>query len=263
LSQGKIKIITIAMFLIFICLPQVQTSLDPFSLRNVQENRKKAQFPEFSIASILKPGSDYFEAFTTFFNDNYGLRDFFIRLKNQLDYSLFNSSDRIILGADGYLFHRFVIEDVQVALERTDAEKLDILYHRFLDLNAELKARGVKLIILFAPQKNAVYPEKLPHNVPRRPQRPRSIEMIERLSSSPDLTVVNTLPLLVGLKEKFPTYFKTDLHWNPLAAYHVGREIVTLISEDSGIQVEWSHPFVVETRDWQGDQARFLAKNTF
>ena len=44
------------------------------------------------------------------FNDHFGFRDFLIRSKTQIDYSVFGMSTRIHVGSDGWLFYRSVMD---------------------------------------------------------------------------------------------------------------------------------------------------------
>ena len=55
-------------------------------------------------------------------DDRSGFRDLFIRMKNQIDYSIFNVSRKVYVGSEGYLFNRN-LTDGRLDLERISEQQ--------------------------------------------------------------------------------------------------------------------------------------------
>jgi hypothetical protein len=109
---------------------------------------------------LLQRGTDAFAVgLNKWFDDRVGLRDLFIRIKNQIDYSVFHTSRRVLVGSNSWLFDR---EDTGLAMERLDAAGLKTAEDRFLVLARRLQDKGVRLLVVGYPDKSRIYPEMMP-----------------------------------------------------------------------------------------------------
>ena len=90
-------------FLIIIYLPLIQMNLNIFNTSTINEKREKAQKPVFNKDEDI---SIYLQNYETYFNDNFGFRENFIKLANTIDVKVFNisSNSNVILGKNNYLY---------------------------------------------------------------------------------------------------------------------------------------------------------------
>ena len=94
-------------FMFVLWLPIFQMVTGFFHLTVLDENRKLAPVP---ILKSWNTVSDSMRDAVKWFNDRYGFRDFLIRSKTQVDYSVFGMSTRVHIGQDGWLFYRSVMD---------------------------------------------------------------------------------------------------------------------------------------------------------
>src|SRR5882757_4095033 len=86
-----------------IVLPLVQMMFGVFQVGLLNEKRTRYEIQ--NLWPRLQRGDVTLAAdINKWFDDHYGFRDLLIRLKNQFDYSVFGTSQRISVGKSGWLF---------------------------------------------------------------------------------------------------------------------------------------------------------------
>jgi hypothetical protein len=89
----------VAVFFGLLLAPALQQAHKLFHYKPVEENRRMMDKPEgYMLLRLFSDGPDYSKAYEKYFNDLYGFRDFFIKCKNQLDYTIFSRSDKVMIG---------------------------------------------------------------------------------------------------------------------------------------------------------------------
>ena len=237
-------------FLVLLCLPFIQEKFSLFHYTAVVENRTKVEKP-VGVLSIFSASSDYAQKYEKYFNDTYGLRDFFIKLKNQIDYSLFGLSDEVLVGPDGWLFYKKVYENHIQNVERNQA-LLPKLYDRISKLNSMLKEKGMTLIVMFAPQKTTLYPEFLPAQHQTIPGAPAFMLLREYLNTHTDIESIDVYKILSDAKPNLQLYHKTDFHWTDPAGVTVLKNLIYRMGELSHTGVRWNYPLETKIDKAQG-----------
>jgi hypothetical protein len=236
-----VKSLTVALFGFLIWAPLLQQHFNILRYESLTENRTRKSAPR-DWASLWKRDSSFSKDFEDYFNDNYGFRDVLIRTKNQLDYSLFRRSDRVLIGRGDWLFYKSVVEQEQVDADRNPEEAWKSMFDRFVALNQALASRGVTLVVIPCPMKNTIYPEHLPANAPRRPA-PYGYERSRKFFlSHPEIVTIDPVPILAGVKERLQVYFRTDFHWTDPAGAEVARSLVNRLGNLSGKGNLWENP---------------------
>jgi len=253
---GFIKKTVIGLFMLGAVLPFIQQQLNPFHIRPLEENRRRKPRP-VDWYGLFQTGTPFAKKFEEYFNDNYGFRDLLIRIRNEVDFRAFHKSEKVLIGRDGWLFYKSVIEDEEIGTEKMSAAEWDTLCSRVLRLNRILASRGITLVVLPCPMKNSIYPEMLPANAPRRPNPNRFERYREFLKAHPEIVTVDPFPLLMNLKSGMQVYYRTDFHWTDAAGAYVARELVQRLGDLSGKQGLWNQPIrtILETKPAGGENA--------
>lgn len=184
----------------------------------VFEKRQPAPFPS-PVASLVT-WEKWPRSFETFFDDNLPNRGFLLRLNAWMKYNLFATSPTpaVLVGREGWLFHAMP-DDLREAagrLERTPAEirQLRIVLEERHDALAE---HGIDYLVLVAPTKQTVYPDKLPTwlvpGCPNRGRRERLLAELERADSP--VAIEDFTAALVEARHRHgdDVYYRHDSHW--------------------------------------------------
>jgi hypothetical protein len=227
-------------------------------VRAVDEHRLPNPLPS---PLLLLRGTDAFAVgLNKWFDDRVGLRDLFIRTKNQIDYSVFRTSRKVLVGSKGWLFDR---GGAGLALERLDAAGLKALENSFLSLARRLQDKGVQLLVVGYPDKSRIYPEMMP--AAGRVTHPTGNydKLRQFFAGQPSLMFIDVEEIL--LREKRTTqeslFFKTDPHMTEVGQLPVVKEIIARIAQAEGRpEIGWDETLKLTHEWWStGAQGRFLS----
>jgi hypothetical protein len=241
--ERKIQSLFVAGFLAVLVAPALQKEFKLPYYPPVEENRTKLEKPAGSmLRRLFLEGADYSKAYEKYFNDQYGFRDLFIRLKNQADYSLFHRSDEVLLGKDNWMEYRRVQAGQLQYAEKYTAQQWVEVYARFEKLRAYLAARGITLVLMPIQQKFSVYPEYFPDGLIARPAPTAFERSLEYFDSHPEFIYIDIRKALLAGKRRYPVFYKTDFHWNSIGAFYGAEETVNTLARLAGKPLRWEHP---------------------
>jgi alginate O-acetyltransferase complex protein AlgJ len=201
-------------FFAFIAMPAIVELAEGGKVENI-DNRVLAPSP--SLAS-LKDWRHLPSIIEAWINDHFGMHANLIHLNSIIRYALgVSSTPNVVMGSDKWLFYTSdkLLEQHTGSLPFTAAE-LDAWVKQIEADRDWLKARGMRFYIMVAPDKNTIYPEKLP-DYPRG--KTRLDQLTERLRTT-DLAFIDPRPALMQAKAMNEgLYYQGDTHWLPRGAY--------------------------------------------
>jgi hypothetical protein len=127
---------------------------------------------------------------------------------------------KVIAGDDGWLVYTAEgdIEDYQRVGLFSEEELAQ--FQKNLDaLSAKYAERGIELIVVVVPNKNTIYPERVPSHVPVLGTESRLNQVIACLRARGNEQIVDLRPALIEAKTERQMYYATDTHWNDYGAY--------------------------------------------
>src|SRR5262249_33668926 len=93
---------------------------------------------------------------------------------------------------------------------------------RWADVLAARKAwldeRGIRYLVVAAPDKQSIYPEFLPRLARRHGPAPLD-QLLDRCRRDPNLTILDLREPLRGARPAGPLYLLNDSHWSPAGVY--------------------------------------------
>jgi hypothetical protein len=224
----------------------------------LEERRPPGPFP----SPRLIPGEDgaFAAQLNNWFADRVGLRDLLIRAKNQIDYSLFHSSRKVYIGADGWLFLRGDVTP------EVDAAAMAALEERYVTLARRLRDKGVQLVVVGYPDKSRVYPEKAPPDMPLKPAGSNYDRLRHFLAAQPGLIFVDVQEVMqrhkVGANRDpdATLFYKTDPHPTVIGQIPVVKEVIERIARAEGrSDIQWDEKFTFAKGHLSGAGARFMS----
>ena len=155
--------------------------------------------------------------------DSVGLKSDFVRLYNQVDYSLFSlpHTSAAVIGKKGYLFEDY---SIQAYLGRDFMGKYYIEQKvdkvRFLQ-DFLWNEKHILLLVVFAPGKGFYCPEYIPDRYLNQRTGNTNYDYYVEQCSKKGVTFIDFNRWLISLKDtsRYALYSKTGIHWSGYGAF--------------------------------------------
>jgi hypothetical protein len=234
-------LIAAIVFSLFLALPLVQmtTGWPPdVPLLGVETS---ARFPALSPSGWWS--GELQSGFDEWLSQRIGFRGVLVRTANQVQFSLFGElpgrrGTQVVQGQDGFLFENAYVRAYREGGNRPGRE-LDLVSASTRKMQDYLAADGVALLLVIAPSKAEIYPDKLPDDADTagRPERRSNYQnLIERLHAD-GVNVVDAHELFRSLRRDPGTpllFGKGGTHWNQYGSALVVEQIMKRLRELTG-----------------------------
>ena len=154
---------------------------------------------------------------------------------------------KALVGQDGWLFYKPGVHYLteRPGLDKTATTPAEAV-PAILDFRNQLAARGIRLLVMPAPNKESIYPEKLTRRASHLPGvlSSETRELLNRLKAA-NVEVVDLFDLFAQVKATAPAsatplYLAQDSHWSPAGVELAARAVARHILEKG-----WSKPGIV------------------
>lgn len=222
-----LHIILFALLIVFLFLPMIQEHYKPFKSKPLNGVNFVTEFPELSFETFSN--GKYQSQLEKYTSENFGFREFVIRLYNQYIWSCYHKtySHFLIPGKGNWLFYTEAVNDYY-GTEQKKWYKTPENAKDWFDKNTKLmcqlrnvlKEYDIEFLSFMAPSKPFVYPEHLPE----REKDTTTINAMEYYDKSlteagfPHIEMTkwframrDTLP--------YPVFPNMDMHWQFTAVY--------------------------------------------
>ena len=200
--------------MLILIVPFFQEKFHLMELAPLKGSVTAPQEPVFSFNGWFT--GEFQEQQENYLNEAFGFRNLFVRINNQIAFSLFNKAkaNGVIIGKNNYLYEENYIK----AYYGTDFIGNDSISHRMQKLRfiQEVLAKQNKNIILvFAAGKGSFYPEYFPDHVKREKGITNYEKHIE-LARSLGLNFIDFNKFFIENKNKskYPLYPQYGIHWS-------------------------------------------------
>ncbi len=229
MKKPFLKLIFIVL-LSFLFLPLLQSNFHLFKIKRLAGAYTQVADTFFSTDGWFS--GKYQTHKEKYLSDTFGLRNLFIRSRNQADFSLFskiNSTD-FIMGNNDDLFPEWYMESfagwnfIGTIKLKARLDKLKILQDTFAKMNKTL-------LLVIAPSKTLFNPE----DVPERYKVADSInyDVCKKLLKTEGLNYIDFNKYFIENKEKskYPLFYKNGSHWTAYGACIAGDSIMTMLEK--------------------------------
>lgn len=214
LKAEKYKISLLCGILIFLFIPVLQNVLHFKWIKPLKGAYVEVQDTEFSIANWFD--ANYQNKKEEYVNQNFGLRNYYVRFNNQIDYSLFNKANvaKLVVGKGGFLYEDDYI-NAYYGKNFIGEEKLEERFKKLKTVQDLLASQGTVLEVVFAPGKASFYPEFIPDNW-RSEKKLNNYEYARDLCKKLGVTYIDFNAWFIQQKDLSPydLYPKTGIHWS-------------------------------------------------
>ena len=218
-------------------------------------------FPKFTfkgyVDGSLQKGLEQYS------NDNFGFREWAIRLYNQFCWTCFHKTfTYVMIGKEGYLYEPFFVQDYYESLMYSYAnnnedllQKFNIEAKRLYKVQEILKDYDVSLFVACLPGKERIYPEYLPENkwYHHSPKGIVAIEAYPKIFDSIGVNYVNISSWFEQMKDTFnyPLFTQNGTHWSNLSVTYASDSLIRymeFISKKNIKNIQIGKPYPAKTR---------------
>ncbi|MBP9912371.1 MAG: hypothetical protein KBF26_03075 [Opitutaceae bacterium] len=189
--------------------------------------------PRWDLASFSSGTA--FRGIEDWFNARIGLRNFWVRLDNHVNYALFKETalreqgTRVVAGEDDWLYEHHYIRYAVTPGAMTDAE-LRAAIARIRSVQDKLARRGIPFELVIGPSKVEVYPEHAPKVFfgGRRPdQVTTNFERARPLLQEYGINFYDAPARYQAWKKTMPDnlFSRAGTHWSYYSVYYVLNEL--------------------------------------
>lgn len=233
--KGFIFLIALAL-LVF---PMLQAKFHVIISKPLSGVFENAPPPVFSIGSWFR--ETYQEQAAKNFNDSLGFKSDFVRLYNQINFSLFDqvNAKKIICGKENYLYS----DQYLYAYAGKDFAGKAVLDGRIKELKNLQDILWAKhrifLLVVLCPDKPTFYPEYIPARFLSTGKKLTNAEYIARRCRETGVHLIDFNPWFLAMKDtaRYPLYPKTGVHWSFYGAYFAADSLARYLSANTGFYI--------------------------
>ncbi|OFX36371.1 MAG: hypothetical protein A2X08_14795 [Bacteroidetes bacterium GWA2_32_17] len=160
---------------------------------------------------------EYQLKYEKYFNDSIGFRAFFIRLYNQIEFSLFKnvSTQFTALGKDNVLYQNCYIESY-LGNDYIGEHKIISEVKKIEFVQNELLKRGKKLLYIIAPGKASIYPDNFPLSYDTICKKTSNYDTYIKYLKQYKIEYFDVRNYFLQIKQasKYPLFPKNGTHWS-------------------------------------------------
>ena len=234
--KGKRAEIGLAIFLLIVLLIPLKRNVFSF----IKEKPLGGEY-DLTEEPILELNNwfegDYQDQFSIYFENNFGFRNFFVRVNNQIQYSLYKKpvADYIISGNGGQI-HQIDYINSYLGKDYIGIDSINIGLKKLDYIRNQFKKIGTEFIIAIAPGKVSFMPESLPDRFKIEPKDTSNYDMYIKGFKRYNFNVLDYRAYFQKLKKtvEHPLYTKGGVHWNGYAITIAADTLIKFIEHIEG-----------------------------
>jgi len=238
MRSNKYKYIILVILLFVIFIPLLQNIFNIFQEKELKGVPYPIKLPE--ITSETWFNGQFQSEFDKAANENVGLRNFLIRTKNQIDYSLLNKSNApgVIVGKNKTLYEWDYIRAF-IGRDFIGKEAIKEKMNRTLFIQNEYKKKNINLVLVFEPGKASLYPENIPKRFKPGKKNLTNYEYMKYCADSLDIDYLDLNQYFVELRDtvSVPLIPRDGIHWSVYGMNLAVDTIVGFIENLRGIDM--------------------------
>jgi|GEM_PF-240322 hypothetical protein len=220
MKNSILKHIILTTLVLLLFIPLIQENFSVFSIKPLEGAFTPLQKPDSLMENWFL--GKFQEKYDPYFNENIGFRPFFIRLNNQIDFSLFSKlhSNDLYLGNNGYLFR----PSENYSINNNDylgEKKLIDFCENYKSIYDSLLNIGKPLLYIFAPSKTNFLKEYIPEKyLTKNFEENKNYIHIKNYFKANNIKFIDFYHYFNTIKNTNtpPLYSKGGIHWTQYGA---------------------------------------------
>lgn len=239
MKSGKIvRNILFSIFLIALSSSFWSTEIRAFQFDRLDGSVDKKYISELNFSNWFS--GEYQNSIDEYWALNNHLTPFFIKLNNQLNYSLFTklSVDQCIIGDEMFLFHKIYV-NTYYGRDFIGEEKLVEYVQKMKFLQDTLQKMNKEFIYVQAPGKASHFSEYIPDSLKKGSTTVTNYVVLSKLLKEYNINHIDFVPYFFQLKGTsiYPLFTQTGIHWSRYAVALAMDSINNLIEKQQKIDL--------------------------
>jgi hypothetical protein len=214
IKGDRYKNLLFAVIVAALFVPVLQKKLQLVPVKPLEGAVTVSETNYFSIKEWFS--AEYQEKKETHLNESFGFRNSFVRINNQLAYSLFNQAkaNGVIIGKENYLYEENYIK-AYLGLDYIGDSLSEDRFRKLAFIKDTLNQLNKDLILVFAAGKGSFYPEYFPENYSEKIGVTNYEKHIQLANQKKlDFIDFNAYFLKNKSASKYLLYPKYGIHWS-------------------------------------------------
>lgn len=227
--------------IVLLFVPFFQKEIPLIHLEELKGSFSFEKKPQFTWYNWLN--NTFQEKYEKYHNDSLGLKEFFVRLNNQVKYSLYSKTNAkdVVVGKENYLFEGGYIREF-LGLNFIGKEKIQNKVNQIKKVQEELSSHSVFLPV-FAPGKATYFSEYIPHKENENKKDSTNYNTYIDLFKSDNVKYLDFNSIFLNIKSrvKYPLYPKGGIHWTDYGVSIALDSLKEFLESNSGIKLGKIH----------------------
>jgi hypothetical protein len=224
-----LRSLLLSLIFILLCLPLIQ---DKFGFIPLKPLSGDIMYPtEDSLTVESWFSGSYQQKKEDYVNELFGLRNFCVRLSNQIAFSLFKvaKANNVIVGKNNYLYEEKYIQSY-MGKDLISNEKADATIKKLKFITDTLATMNKQLLLIFAAGKASFYPEFIPDRYVRINGQ-SNYKLLSEKAKQAGLHVIDVNGWFMREKNKsrYPLYPQYGVHWSEYGSVLVADTMIKTI----------------------------------
>jgi hypothetical protein len=229
----KVLLVTV-MILLF--LPALQKVTGVISSGGLKGYTEAAPRPVFSRSSWFSGA--FAQQLYTYINEGIGFRPDFVRVHNQLDYSLFKlpNAKLVVAGGEDCLYEEQYIH-ASLGVGFLGAINTGSVVHGLKQFQDRMEAMNILFVVVFAPDKGSFYPEFIPERYLRKSRSMTNYQNYRDSLLEKGVNFIDFSRWFINMKDtsRYILYPKTGIHWSSYGAFLAADSLRRYVSAKLGV----------------------------
>jgi SGNH hydrolase-like domain, acetyltransferase AlgX len=205
--------------LVLLILPAFQHATGLIKIKPLKGSFHAKKIPDFNWENYLN--NDFQDKFNKALEDNIGLRPLFIRINNQLAYSLFDTAlaNSVIIGKKNYLFERNYIK-AYLGKDFIGRDSIETKVKKLHFIQQKLAEDSIHLFVVLAPGKASFFPEYIPDEFNPTERGISNYDCFKTCFDKQGINYIDFNEYFVNIKDtcSYPLYPQFGIHWSAYGA---------------------------------------------
>ena len=236
-SSHILRSLLLALIFILLCLPLIQDKFEFFEETPLNGDIVYPKEDSLTVDSWFS--GSYQQKKEDVVNDLFGLRNFCVRLNNQVAFSFFKlaKANNVIVGRENYLYEEKYITSY-MGQDMISNEKADETLKKLKFISDTLEKMNKQVLLVFAAGKASFYPEFIPDKYVKVNGQ-SNYQLMSQKAKQAGLHVldVNAWFMAQKNKTKYPLYPQYGIHWSEYGSVLVADTLIKTIERLRNIDV--------------------------